>query len=156
MHNIRLAGILRFISLIIIFLIVFLYIMLNTLIDDSIFKSNDTPSGKKYEYRTGSAGISVPEFAYNTKSLFPDQLIPKTAEIKIVSRPAAPVVIPSFQFIGMIETEKKIIYSFRNMDTNKLLLFEKGLVLNGITLVSEEEKKYIFRKNGVEFQVDKK
>ena len=155
MHNIKLAGVLRFISIVIISLTVFLYIMLNTLIDDIVFESGDKQPGNKYEYRAGPTGMSIPKFTYNLESLFPGQLIPVIAETIIVSEPAAPVDIPLLQFIGMIETDKKIIYSFRNKYTNKLLLFEEGVFLEGITLISVEEKKYTFKKNEITFQVDK-
>lgn len=154
MHNIKLADVLRFISIVIISLTIFLYIMLNTLTDDIVFESGDSQPGKKYEYIAGPAGMSIPKFTYNPESLFPGQLIPVIVETIIVSEPAAPVDIPSLQFIGMIETDERKIYSFRNMDTNKLMLFEEGVVLEGITLVSAEEKKYTFKKNEIKFQVD--
>ena len=155
MYNIKLAGVLRFVSIIVISLLVFLYITINIVIDDIVFKSDDTHPGKEYEYRASPSEMSIPEFTYNLESLFPGQLIPVIAETIIVSEPAAPVDIPLLQFIGMIETDKKIIYSFRNKYTNKLLLFEEGVFLEGITLISVEEKKYTFKKNEITFQVDK-
>ena len=155
MHNIRLADILRIISIVIILLTVFLYIMLNVLIDDIVFESGDTQPGKKYEYRARPTNMSIPKFTYNLESLFPCKIIPDVVAVKIIPKPAAPVDIPSLQFVGMIETDKKIIYSFRNKDTNKLLLFEEGVVLEGIMMISVEEKKYTFKKNEITFQVDK-
>ncbi|MCK5153879.1 MAG: hypothetical protein KAQ93_05925 [Spirochaetales bacterium] len=153
MLNINLQGLLRSVSIIIISLVVFLYIGLNTLTDDIVFKSADSQPGKKYEYRTAPAGISIPKFTNNLESLFPRKIIPEVVAAKIIHKPVTPVNTPSLQFVGMIETDKKIIYSFRNLDTNKLLLFEEGVVLEGITLVSTEEEKYTFKKNEITFQV---
>ena len=163
MYNIKLADVLRFISIIVISLLVFLYITINILIDDIVFKSDDTQPGKEYEYRASPTGISIPEFTYSLESLFPGQLIPVIAETIIVSEPAAPVDIPSLQFIGMIETDKKIIYSFRNMDTNRLLLFEEGFSVDGLTLLAVERSPagigggevFILKKQGHTFQVGK-
>jgi len=154
MNNIKLVGVLRSISIIIILFVIFLYIMLNTLLDDVVSESSDSQPEKNYEYRAGSVGTSIPNFNNNIESIFPGKIIPKVVEVTIVSEPAAPVDIPSLQFIGMIETDEKTIYSFRNKDTNKLMLFEEGVVLEGITLVSAEEKKYTFKKNEIKFQVD--
>lgn len=145
MHNINLQGLLRSVSIIIISLLVFLYIGLTALFDDIILESSNLQSRKEYAYRDSAKGTSVPKFTNNLESLFPRKIIPEVVAAKIIPEPAAPVDIPSLQFIGMIETDKKIIYSFRNIDTNKLLLFEEGVVLEGILLVSAEEKIYIFK-----------
>jgi hypothetical protein len=161
MYNIKLAGVLRFISIIVISLLVFLYITINIVIDDIAFKSSDAQPRKEYEYRASPGGMSIPEFTYNLESLFPGQLIPVIAETIIVSEPAATVDIPSLKFIGMIETDKKIIYSFRNMDTNRMLLLEEGSSVNGLTLQAIERspagrgKVFILKKQGHTFQVGK-
>ena len=85
-------------------------------------------------------------------------------ETKIVSKPIVDVTIPTIHFVGMIETDKKIIYSFRNIDTNRLLLLEEGASVNGLTLLTIErpvigiggEEVFIIKKHGHIFQVDKK
>ncbi len=156
MHNINLKGLLRSVSIIIIFLVVILYIGLTVLLDDIILESSNSQLRKEYAYRDSAKGTNVPKFANNLESIFPRKIIPEVVSAKIIPEPATPVDIPSLQFIGMIETDKKIIYSFRNIDTNKLLLFEEGVILEGILLVSAEEKKYIFKKNEIAFQMDKK
>lgn len=160
MHNIKLTSVLRFVSIVIISLIIFLYIMLNTLIDDVVFESGDTESGKEYLYMAITGAGVIPEFTHNPESLFPKPLVrpvvPVIAESIIVSEPASPVDIPSLQFVGMIETSDKTIYSFRNMDTNKLILFEEGVEKDDLTLISEEGRSYTFKKKEFVFQVDKK
>ena len=155
MHSIKLAGVLQFISLVIISLIVFLYFVLNTLVDTIVSKNFESFPNKEYEYRVDPTGMSIPEFTYSLESLFPSQIIPEISETIIIFKPALPFDIPLLQFIGMIETDEKIIYSLRNIETKKLLLFEQGVVLEGITLVSIEEDKYTFKKNEIKFQVDK-
>ncbi len=156
MHNINLQGLLRSGSIIIISLIVILYIGLIILIDDIFIESSNSQPRKEYEYRDSEKGMSIPDFSYNLESLFPKQLIPVIATTKLDSIPVVPVNIPSLQFVGMIETDDKIIYSFRNMDTKKLMLFEEGVILKGIILLTAEAAKYTFKKNKITFQVDKK
>ncbi len=164
MYNIKLAGVLRFISIIIIFLIVFLYILLNTLIDDVAPEIGDTKSGKEYKYMASPRAGAIPEFTYNLESLFLKELIPAIAETIIVSEPVIEVDIPSLQFVGMIETDDAKIYSFRNMDTNRLLLLEEGVKIDGLTLLAIERsvsgtvggEVFIIKKQGHTFQVDKK
>ena len=164
MHNINLQGLLRSVSIIIIFLIVILYIGLNVLFDDIILESSNSQPRKEYEYRDSTTGTSIPEFTYNLESLFPKQLIPVIVETKIVSESIPPVAPPSLQFVGMIETDEAIIYSFRNMDTNRLLLLEEGMSIDGLTLLAIErspagiggEEVFIIKKQDHTFQVDKK
>ena len=164
MHNINLQGLLRSVSIIIISLLVFLYIGLNTITDDIIFETGDSQPGKKYEYKAGFTGISIPKFTNNLESLFPRKIIPEVVAAKIIPEPVSPVDLPALQFVGMIETDDKIIYSFRNMDTNRLLLLEEGMSIDGITLMAIErspagiggEEVFIIKKQDHTFQVDKK
>lgn len=163
MHN-KLTGVLRSVSIIIIFLIVIFYIGLTVLIDDIVSESSDTQSRKEYEYRDSAKGTTIPEFTYNLESLFPRQLIPVIVETKIDSKPVVPVNIPSLQFVGMIETDERMIYSFRNMDTNRLLLLEEGMSTSGLTLLDIERSPagisggevFIIKNQDHTFQVDKK
>lgn len=155
MHNIKLPGVLRFISILIILFLVYLYITLNALVDDIGLKSISSTSRKKYEYSNFPADKSNIEFIYNLESLFIKQPVPVIVETKDLSELVLPKALPSFQFVGMIETDKKTIYSFRNIDTNKLMLFEEGIVLEGISLIAVETIIYTFKKNGTTFQVDK-
>ncbi len=156
MHNINLQGLLRSVSIIIISLVVFLYIGLTVFLADIILESSNSQPRKEYEYRDSAKGTSVPEFTYNLESLFLKQLIPVIVETKIVTESIPPVAPPSLQFVGMIETDEAIIYSFRNMDTNRLLLLEEGVEMAGITLLSVESTGYTFKNNEITFQVDKK
>ena len=156
MHNINLQGLLRSVSVIIIFLIVFLYIMLNTKIDNIVLESNDTQPGKEYEYGINPKSMSIPGFSYDLELLFPRQLIPVLVDTIIVSETIVPVDIPSLKFVGMIETDEAIIYSFRNEDTNRLLLLEEGIKVTGITLLSARATGYTLKKNETAFQVVKK
>jgi hypothetical protein len=145
-------------------LIVFLYIGLTVILDDFILESSNLLPRKEYEYRDSAKGMSVPEFTYNLESLFLKELIPVIATAEIVTELVPPVVPPSLQFVGMIETDDKIIYSFRNMDTNRLLLLEEGMSIDGITLMAIErspagiggEEVFIIKKQDHTFQVDKK
>ena len=163
MHN-KLTGVLRSVSIIIIFLIVIFYIGLTVLIDDIVSESSDTQPRKEYEYRNSAKGTTIPEFTYNLESLFPRQLIPVIVEAEIVTESIPPVAPPSLQFVGMIETDEAIIYSFRNMDTNRLLLLEEGMSIDGLTLLAIErspagiggEEVFIIKKQDHTFQVDKK
>ncbi|MCK5671909.1 MAG: hypothetical protein KAH95_00960 [Spirochaetales bacterium] len=155
MHNINLQGLLRSVSIIIISLLVFLYIGLNTITDDIIFETGDSQPGKKYEYKAGFTGISIPKFTNNLESLFPRKIIPEVVAAKIIPEPVSPVDLPALQFVGMIETDKKTIYSFRIIDTNKLMLFEEGVILEGTILIAVEATKYTFKKNEIIFQVGK-
>ncbi len=156
MYKIILSGVFKFVSILIIFFTVLLFITLNALVDDIGLKSNNTSTRKNYELSTAPAYRTIPEFIYNLESIFSRHLIPVIVKIKSVSETNPPETPPLLKFVGMIETDKKIIYSFRNMDTNKLLLFEKGVFIEGIILVSVEVTKYTFRKNETTFQVDKK
>ena len=164
MHNINLQGPLRSVSIVIISLVVFLYIGLNILFDDIILESSNSQSRKEYEYRDSAKGTSIPGFTYNLESLFLKELIPVIAAAEIVTELVSPVVPPSLQFVGMIETDDKIIYSFRNMDTNRLLLLEEGMSIDGITLLAIErspagiggEEVFIIEIQDHTFQVDKK
>ena len=164
MHNINLASVMRFISIIIISLIVFFYIMQNTLIDSIVSESSDTGPRKEYEYQVRPTGTGIPEFSYDLESLFPQQLTQEIVETKIVTELIPPFAPPLLQFVGMIETNKKIIYSFRNMDTNRLLLLEEGVQTDGLTLLHIERSPagtgggevFIIKKQDHTFQVDKK
>ncbi len=155
MPNIKLSGVLRYVSLLIIFLLIFLYIILNTTAYYVVPEIDNTNSRKKYEYRESPAGASIPEFTFNLESLFPRKIISEVVVATIIPEPAIPVDIPSLQFVGMIETDERRIYSFRNLDTTKLLLFEEGVTLKGIKLIFTEDGKYTFMKNETTFQVGK-
>ncbi|MCK5197923.1 MAG: hypothetical protein KAR21_06210 [Spirochaetales bacterium] len=164
MHNINLQGPLRSVSIVIISLVVFLYIGLNILFDDIILESSNSQSRKEYEYRDSAKGTSIPGFTYNLESLFLKELIPVIAAAEIVTELVSPVAPPLLQFVGMIETNEATIYSFRNMDTNRLLLLEEGMSIDGITLLAIErspagigrEEVFIIKIQDHTFQVDKK
>jgi len=156
MHKFNLKGLLRSVSIIIIFLIVFFYVRLTVLLDDIVLESRISQPQKEYEYTGSAKSLNIPEFAYELESLFLKQQVPVIATTKLDSKPVAPVNIPLLQFVGMIETDEKRIYSFRNKDTNKLMLFEEGVVLEGTILIAVEASKYTFKKNEITFQVDKK
>jgi hypothetical protein len=164
MHNINLQGLLRSVSIIVISLAVFFYIGLTGLFDDIILESSDIQPGKEYEYSDSAKSTSIPEFTYILESLFPKKLIPVIAETDIVTKLAPSVPLLSLQFVGMIETDEKKIYSFRNMETNRLLLLEEGMSIDGVTLLTIErspagtggEEVFIIKKQDHTFQVDKK
>lgn len=160
MYNITLAGVLRISSILLISLIAFFYIILNISIANIDSVVNDVKFGKDYEYITGPTSMIVPEFTSTLESLFLKESVPVIVETVIVTEPTAPVNIPSLEFVGMIETVKKIIYSFRNTDTNRLLLIEEGASVDGLTLVSVKRSdggtEYTFKKDNIKFLVDKK
>ena len=156
MHKFNLRDLLRSVSIIIILLLVFFYIGLTVLLDDIVLESSISQPRKEYEYIGSAKDPGIPEFTYTLESLFPKQPVPVVVPTKLDSKPVNPVNIPLLQFVGMIETDNKIIYSFRNIHTNKLMLFEEGVVLEGTMLIAVETSKYTFRKNEITFQVDKK
>jgi len=156
MHNINLQGILRSLSIILVFLIVLLSLGLNILSGDIVLESGNSQLRKEYEYIDNSKSTNIPEFTYKLKSFFVKQSVPVIVETKIVTESIIPSAPPSLKFVGMIETEDKIIYSFRNMNTNKLLLFEEGVEMSGITLIFASWTGYTLKKNEIIFQVDKK
>jgi len=154
MHNIKLV--IRILSIIVITFVIFLYIGFNAALDDNIFKISDIKSGKNYEYGLNNpVSMNIPEFSNNLVLIFPRRLTPAVVKTKIITNPLPQQDAPSLKFVGMIETDEVKIYSFRNMDTNKLLLFEEGVELEGITLLSVEARTFRFKKDGITFQVEK-
>jgi hypothetical protein len=164
MHNINLHGFLRSVSIIIISLVIFFYMGLTVLLDEIILEGSNLQSRKEYEYRDTAKDRTIPEFSYVLESIFPRQLIHVIPKSEIVTESVPPVAPPSLQFVGMIEIDKKIIYSFRNMDSNRLLLLEEGMSNNGIILLAIErspsgiggEDVFVIKKQDHTFQVDKK
>jgi len=153
MHNIKLV--IWVLSIIVITFVVFIYIGFNSALDDNIFKISDIKSGKNYEYGLNPVSVNIPEFSYNIVSLFPRRLAPAEVKTKIITNPLPLQAAPSLTFVGMIETDEAVIYSFRDRDTNKMLLFEEGVELEGIILLSVEARTYRFKKDGITFQVEK-
>ena len=163
MHNINLQGLLRSVSIILISLLALFYIGLTVLLDDIILEGSNSQPGKEYEYRDSAKDAAVPEFSYGLESLFLKELIPVTPTAELVTDLVSPVAPPSLQFVGMIETDEKTIYSFRNMDTSRLLLLEEGMSIDGITLLAIErspagigrEDVFIIKKQDHIFRVGK-
>ncbi len=160
MHNIRLKGLLISVSVIIISLLVFFYFRLNGFFEESILESHDTHTRKVYEYKDSLEVRGIPVFTGDLESLFPKQLLPVRIAPKLVPKLLPAVVPPPLQFVGIIETEKKRIYSFRNMDTNRVMLLEEGVSTSGLILLSVEKSAmgtvYILTKDNFKFQVGKK
>lgn len=163
MHEVKLTYVLRTVSILFIFILVFLFLRLNSLKRYNIEESSGGEIRIDYEHNISSSDNRSPEFTYNLESLFPHQLIPKIIEPVIITEPVIDVPVPTLQFVGMIETDKKLIYSFRNRDTNRLLLLEEGACVDGLTLLpverpvngTDEGNVFILKKQSITFQVDK-
>ncbi len=160
MREIKLAYILRTVSILIAFLLIFLIIKLNALKDNTAADYFEGQSGKNYNHEYDLFEPSIPDFTYDLKSLFPRQVIFGIVEKKAVAKLADAVIIPDLKFIGMIETDNKRIFSFRNKNTNKLLLLEEEVSVGGFTLLqgaeAAEEKVFLIKKQDITFRVDKK
>lgn len=156
MHKINLQRLLRTASVLIIFLSLFLYNGLIVIFDDIVLENRISLSRKKYEYTNILKDQAIPDFLFTLESLFLMKSIPVITEAEIVTDLVPPLKPPTLQFVGMIETDNKIIYSFRNMETDRLMLFEEGVVLEEIIMIAVEETKYTFKRNETVFQVDKK
>ena len=156
MNKINLQGILRSLSIILIFLIVLLYIVLNVFPGDIYLESGNSQLRKKYEYIDRSKIRTIPDFTHNLELLFLKHQVQAIVKTKIVTESIPPSASPSLKFVGMIETDNKIIYSFRNMDTNRILLLEKGVEVSGIILLATHTQGYILKNNEITFQVGKK
>ena len=93
MHNIKLTNGLRAVSILIIFLLGFLFFRLNTLKKYIITESSKRQLRNRYEHDISFSDNRSPEFTYNLESLFPRQLTPMIVETKIVSKPIVDVTL---------------------------------------------------------------
>lgn len=160
MPELKLRYILRTVSILIILSLVFLFSILQNHKKYDIEANGDKKYRIKYKHHINSIYSNNPEFTSSLESLFPHKLISKIKDPVIIKEQVKKVDIPDLKFVGMIETNKRTIYSFRNRATNRLLLLEEGSVISGLTLLAIDEVNngsvFIIKKQNITFQVDKK
>ena len=155
MRDICHSRILRIASLLCILLSLFLLVYLNTP-DTGGTKDFLSPQRSEYHHEINEMNRSIPVYSGLAESFF----LPAPATGAGV-KTAAPVQaeevsIPPLQFVGMIETGEKVIFSFRDTSSNRLLLLEKGEEKDGITLIARNKSEFILNKDKSTFKVDMK
>ena len=178
MTGIRLSRVLRIISILLLPLLLYLYLELDDMNSILMIAPERMNKGLDYNYTVGLSDNKVPVFTYSLESLFPRQIAAVVVKdtIPIPEEPVPDVRIPDLKFIGMIETDERVIYSFKYVGLNKMLLFEEGVETDGLTLLSIEIPKneafndsgektvegineyrvFTFVKEGITFHVEKK
>ncbi len=118
---------------------------------------NDLKSSKIFLYTGPVLQTQKPPFDYTVISLFSkNNENGKKKTIPAKKTAVKQTIIPSLSFIGTVETGNKRIYSFKNTDTQKLLLLEKGIKNDRITIVGDDGTTCTLKINDHTFQVEKK
>ncbi len=112
-------------------------------------------SVRKYILKDSHYEESIPHFSPSLQSLFPQQTVSSPVRIKISEDKNESFEIPHLIFIGMVDTGANVLYSFKNTVTNKLLFLEKGVNVNGLTLLECQDTVCTIKTGNKIFQVVK-
>ncbi len=119
---------------------------------EKILKASErTDYPLKALYTDTSLKRDVPPFDYSIASLFI-----RNRNMRIIQPVTKQISIPDLTFIGNIETEKKHIYSFKNVHTDKLVLLEKGIETDGLILIDDTDTTSTLKISGHIFTVEKR
>jgi len=99
---------------------------------------NGFKTSRMFSYTAAVLHRPRPSFDYTVNSLFPRSSGNKTKKTVPEKKAAMEqTAAPSLTFIGIVETDNKKMYSFKDTHTQRLLFLEKGMENNGITLIGD-------------------
>ncbi len=158
MHKRKLISLYRTVSVINICILIFLFFDVHNFNKHTITENREKINGIEYKLNISPAYRKNLEFATNLETIFSHKVVPQITNTVIIAEQKNDVPIPELYFVGMVETDKKTIYSFRNRDTNKLFLLQEGVSANELTLLPIDEVNgagiFVIKKQNITFQVD--
>ncbi len=122
-------------------------VRLFSLYNFSGIESTEVTKEKQYILSFPDSTIKTVPFDQSLLKIFPEPALKPGIEKKTASKSAVTVKIPDLEYIGVIETGKKV-YSFRNLDTGNLILLEEGNSAEGVTLISVKSEACSLEING--------